>query len=57
MAFWLGQQLRVKAAGYMAIMGALYLLMGILARRRAKQKSAARSQPSTSLEGDPRPRS
>lgn len=40
MAFWLGQQLRVKAAGYMAIMGALYLLMGILARRRAKQKSA-----------------
>lgn len=38
MAFWLGQQLRVKAAGYMAIMGAL--LMGILARRRAKQKSA-----------------
>ena len=39
MSFWLGQDLRV-GTGALAILGALYLLMGLLARRRAKQNSA-----------------
>lgn len=38
MSYRSGVDLHARA-GYMAILGALYLLMGVLARKRAKQSS------------------